>query len=60
MGQFLSSTILEDSPRELWRDQLCDGEHKGAGEGILVHSNQVTYWGAWGLSALRPLGEGAG
>lgn len=43
MGQFLSSAFFEGSPDTVWRDKLCEGEHKGAGEAALVLQDQVMY-----------------
>lgn len=43
MGQFLSSTFLEGSPDAMWRDMLCEGEQRGAGEAPLVLQDQVMY-----------------
>lgn len=44
MGQFLSSAFFEGSPGTVWHDKLCGGEHKGAGEAVLVLQDQVMYW----------------
>lgn len=43
MGQFLSSTFFEGSPGTVWQDTLYEGEHKGAGEVVLVLQDQVMY-----------------
>lgn len=44
MGQLLSSAFFEGSPSAVWHDKLCEGEHKGAGEAVLVLQDQVMYW----------------
>nr|KAF6488934.1 calpastatin [Molossus molossus] len=41
MGQFLSSTFLEGSPDAMWKDMLCEGEQRGAGEASLVLQDQA-------------------
>uniref|UniRef100_A0A8C9DY44 Calpastatin n=1 Tax=Phocoena sinus TaxID=42100 RepID=A0A8C9DY44_PHOSS len=41
MGQFLSSTFSEVLPGAVWHDRLCEGEHKGAGEAVLVLQDQA-------------------
>ena len=45
MGQFLSSTLFEDSLGAEWHKRLYEGEGKGAGEAALVLQDQVICWG---------------
>uniref|UniRef100_A0A8C9D3Y0 Calpastatin n=1 Tax=Panthera leo TaxID=9689 RepID=A0A8C9D3Y0_PANLE len=41
MGQFLSSAFFEGLPGAVWHDKLCEGEHKGGGEAVLVLQDQA-------------------
>ncbi|XP_047586334.1 calpastatin isoform X2 [Lutra lutra] len=41
VDEFLSSAFFEDLPGTVWHDKLCEGEHRGAGEAVLVLQDQT-------------------